>query len=104
MRKGDVKRPEREGTPVTAAMRRIIRRMGIMPNYCALGRKLGIHRKVVERIIREQRFTREVQEAVARWAGMTVHQLFGRNAWFRVQKRAGRNGQRGTRNGQRGAA
>lgn len=62
--------------PITAPMRRLIERMGYLPNFSGIAREAGLLRMEVSHIMLCRRATKRVRKAVARWAGMRQSELF----------------------------
>lgn len=62
--------------PITPPMRRLIDRMGYLPNFSEIAREAGLLRMEVSHVMLCRRATKRVRKAVARWAGMRESQLF----------------------------
>jgi len=79
------KRPLRRS--MTASILRLARHMGFLPTRREIAEGCACLPQEVAMVLREERHTRYIQEAVAKWAGMTVRQLFGSASWH-LQKKA----------------
>ena len=72
---------------VTPTMQRWIEKFGEIPVFSTIGARAGYSDVEVGYVMREQRHTPHIQEAVAKAAGMGLIELFGDAAWPRVGAR-----------------
>jgi len=68
---------------MTPTILRLTAHMGYRPTAREIAEASGLLREEATLVMREVRCTPHVQEAIAKFAGMTVRKLFGRAAWFR---------------------
>lgn len=69
------------GVPPSATYRRWLDRYSEIPRYSVIGRATGLSGQAVRLVIHEERHWRDAQEAVAKFAGVSVEELFGDAAW-----------------------
>ena len=71
----------RGGPRVSATVRRWIERFGEIPRYSVIGRAIGMSGEAARKVLQMEMPWRDAQEAVAKFAGMSVEKLFGDAAW-----------------------
>ena len=80
---------KRRRIATTDTLQRLTAHLKHRPTYIEISEATGIHQQLVGYALREERTTQHVQEAVAKWAGLTVEQLFGPFAHTRLSGRKG---------------
>lgn len=55
-----------------------------------LARAIGYSQDQIKHVINLKRFTPHIQEAIARYFGKSVEELFGKWAWMRIARQRGR--------------
>lgn len=69
---------------MSGSWRRLSDHMGFRPHTGEIAAVIGIDPSEVSQVLGEGRKNPRLQKAIANWAGMSVGELFGDAAWFRV--------------------